>query len=80
MKPRQRSRNRGNDVVWRRRWATEARASQMFSEGLHFHYYPSEILYAVYAAYVIWGFVVWLGISRTERTPQGGDPAMEAVA
>ncbi|MEU4241267.1 nicotinamide mononucleotide transporter family protein [Actinoplanes sp. NPDC026619] len=35
-------------------------------ELLHFRYYPSAILYAVYAAFVIWGFVVWLRISQVE--------------
>jgi nicotinamide mononucleotide transporter len=49
-------------------------------ELLHFGYYPSAILYAVYAAFVIWGFVVWLGISRREAPPRLADPAMEAVA
>jgi nicotinamide mononucleotide transporter len=33
-------------------------------ELLYFGYYPSAILYAVYAVFVIWGFVVWLRISR----------------
>jgi nicotinamide mononucleotide transporter len=37
-------------------------------ELLHFGYYPSAILYAVYAAFVIWGFVVWLRISQSETT------------
>jgi nicotinamide mononucleotide transporter len=49
-------------------------------ELLHFHYYPSAIMYAIYAAFVIWGFVVWLQISRNEA-PQGlADPEMEVVA
>jgi nicotinamide mononucleotide transporter len=48
-------------------------------ELLHFGYYPSAILYAVYAGFVIWGFVVWLRISRRERAPGVGDPAMETV-
>ena len=49
-------------------------------ELVHFHYYPSAIMYAIYAAFVIWGFFVWLKISRTKR-PQGlADPAMEVVA
>jgi hypothetical protein len=29
---------------------------------------------------VIWGFVVWLRISRREQPPHLDDPAMEAVA
>ena len=46
-------------------------------ELLHFRYYPSAILYAVYAAFVIWGFVVWLRISRTEsRRPAAGEAAV----
>jgi nicotinamide mononucleotide transporter len=49
-------------------------------ELLHFRYYPSAILYAVYAAFVIWGFFVWLGVSRTTATPRLGDPAVEALA
>jgi nicotinamide mononucleotide transporter len=49
-------------------------------ELLHFRYYPSAILYAVYAAFVIWGFVVWLGISRTIAPRRLADPAIETVA
>ncbi len=49
-------------------------------ELLHFRYYPSAILYAVYAGFVIWGFVVWLRISRRERPMRLDDPAMETVA
>lgn len=49
-------------------------------ELLHFRYYPSAILYAVYAAFVIWGFVVWLGISRTIPPRRLADPAVETVA
>jgi nicotinamide mononucleotide transporter len=48
-------------------------------ELLHFHYYPSAILYAVYAAFVIWGFVVWLRISREPQPMRVGDPIMETV-
>jgi nicotinamide mononucleotide transporter len=32
----------------------------------HSQLYPSAILYLVYAGLVVWGFVVWLRISRTE--------------
>jgi nicotinamide mononucleotide transporter len=32
----------------------------------HSHLYPSAILYLAYAALVVWGFVVWLRISRVE--------------
>jgi len=49
-------------------------------ELLHFGYYPSAILYGIYAAFVIWGFVVWLGISRREAPPRLADPAMEVLA
>ncbi|MBM2621629.1 nicotinamide mononucleotide transporter [Actinoplanes sp. LDG1-06] len=45
-------------------------------ELLHFGYYPSAILYAVYAGFVIWGFVVWLRISREPERP----PALEQAA
>jgi len=48
-------------------------------ELLHFHYYPSAILYAVYAAFVIWGFVVWLRISREPQPLRVDDPIMETV-
>jgi nicotinamide mononucleotide transporter len=49
-------------------------------ELLHFHYYPSAIMYAIYAGFVIWGFFVWLKISKVEA-PQGlADPEMETVA
>lgn len=30
-------------------------------------YYPSAILYIVYAAFVIWGFVVWLRLQRSTQ-------------
>jgi nicotinamide mononucleotide transporter len=48
-------------------------------ELLHFGYYPSAILYAVYAAFVIWGFVVWLRISRVEAPPRASAPAPAAA-
>jgi nicotinamide mononucleotide transporter len=48
-------------------------------ELLHFHYYPSAILYAIYAGFVIWGFVVWLRIARVEATPARIEPRLEAV-
>ncbi len=35
-------------------------------ELIHFQYYPSAALYAVYAAFVIWGFFVWLRASRVD--------------
>ena len=33
----------------------------------HSHLYPSAILFVVYGALVVWGFVVWLRVSRVER-------------
>jgi nicotinamide mononucleotide transporter len=36
-------------------------------ELLHFRFYPSATLYALYGAFVIWGFVVWLRIERAAR-------------
>lgn len=36
----------------------------------HSQYYPSAILYAIYAALVVYGFTVWLRVSRRERTPE----------
>lgn len=33
---------------------------------LHSHFYPSAVLYAIYGGFVIWGFVTWLRIARTE--------------
>ncbi|KHL12198.1 nicotinamide mononucleotide transporter [Mumia flava] len=48
-------------------------------ELLYFGYYPSAVLYGVYAAFVVWGFVVWLRASRDER-PRIEDPRTEVVA
>lgn len=33
----------------------------------HSEYYPSAVLYAVYGAFVLYGFTVWLKASREER-------------
>jgi nicotinamide mononucleotide transporter len=33
----------------------------------HSHLYPSAILFVVYGALVVWGFVVWLRASRVEQ-------------
>ena len=44
-------------------------------ELLHFRYYPSAILYAIYAGFVIWGFIVWLRLSRAEAGHRVGTPA-----
>lgn len=35
-------------------------------ELVYFRFYPSAVLYAVYAGFVIWGFVVWARIARRE--------------
>jgi nicotinamide mononucleotide transporter len=40
-------------------------------ELLHFRFYPSATLYALYGAFVIWGFVVWLRIERAGRVTPG---------
>jgi nicotinamide mononucleotide transporter len=34
--------------------------------------YPSAILYLVYGGFVVWGFVVWLRVSRQERNTAAG--------
>ena len=34
---------------------------------LRAHFYPSAVLYAVYAGFVIWGFVVWLRLARASK-------------
>ena len=44
---------------------------------LRAQFYPSAALYAVYAAFVVWGFVVWLRVARTTTLTE---PAMETVA
>ena len=49
-------------------------------ELLHFQFYPSAVMYGVYGVFVIWGFFVWLRVSREERIDGLGDPAIEAVA
>ena len=36
----------------------------------HSQYYPTAILFVVYGALVVWGFVVWLKASRVEREPE----------
>lgn len=42
------------------------------------HLYPSAVLYLVYGAFVVWGFVVWVRVSRTEQTAT--DPGYQEVA
>jgi nicotinamide mononucleotide transporter len=36
----------------------------------HSHYYPTAILYLVYAGLVVYGFVVWLRVSRVPAEPE----------
>jgi nicotinamide mononucleotide transporter len=48
-------------------------------ELLHFGFYPSAVLYAVYAGFVVWGFVVWLRVAR-EEGPAAGVPQPAATA
>jgi nicotinamide mononucleotide transporter len=36
----------------------------------HSQYYPSAVLFIVYGALVVWGFVVWLKASRVEARPE----------
>jgi nicotinamide mononucleotide transporter len=42
-------------------------------ELLHFHYYPSAALYAIYAGFVCYGFIGW---RRIARQPLPTDPRM----
>lgn len=49
-------------------------------ELLHFQFYPSAVMYGVYGGFVIWGFFVWLRVSREEQPRGLSDPAIEAVA
>ncbi len=37
----------------------------------HSGYYPTAILFVVYGALVVWGFVVWLRVSREESPSEG---------
>jgi nicotinamide mononucleotide transporter len=46
-------------------------------ELLYFRFYPSAVLYGVYGALVIYGFVAWRRIARAATV---ADPAVEAVA
>ena len=36
----------------------------------HSGYYPTAVLFVVYGALVVWGFVVWLRASQREPTPE----------
>jgi nicotinamide mononucleotide transporter len=41
-------------------------------ELIYFRYYPSALLYGVYAGFVIWGFFVWLRVARAEAASTAG--------
>jgi nicotinamide mononucleotide transporter len=41
--------------------------------------YPSAILYLVYGALVVYGFTVWLKVSRQRQVPTATDPSLETV-
>jgi nicotinamide mononucleotide transporter len=47
---------------------------------LRAHLYPSAILYGVYAGFVLWGFVVWLRVSRAEAAELAGAATSPAEA
>lgn len=48
-------------------------------ELLHFHYYPSAVLYGVYGAFVIYGFTAWLRVARVEVARLGSVPRPDEV-
>jgi nicotinamide mononucleotide transporter len=41
---------------------------------LHSNFYPSAVLYGIYGVFVIWGFVTWLRVARTEVAAVGAAP------
>ena len=47
---------------------------------LRAHLYPSAVLYVVYGGFVIWGFVVWWKVSRSEPAPAPVDRVAGAEA
>ncbi len=47
---------------------------------LHSGYLPTAVLYAFYAGFVIYGFVVWLRATRTEGTGAPGGTSTPAAA
>ncbi len=47
---------------------------------LHSNYIPTAVLYAFYAVFVIYGFVVWLRASRTEAAVEVTDKVTAASA
>jgi nicotinamide mononucleotide transporter len=42
---------------------------------LHSHFYPSAVLFMVYGAFVIWGFVAWLKVARAGEVEPIGSAA-----
>ncbi|MGH3496874.1 MAG: nicotinamide mononucleotide transporter family protein [Nocardioidaceae bacterium] len=49
-------------------------------ELIHFRFYPSATLYAVYAGFVIWGFFVWRRVARDESAgPLADRSSIETV-
>jgi nicotinamide mononucleotide transporter len=42
-------------------------------------YYPSALLYIVYGAFCVWGFVNWARLQRSPA-PRPTDPELESVA
>ena len=48
-------------------------------ELIHFHYYPSAVLYGIYGAFVVWGFFSWRRIARTEGTADRVDSSQGVV-
>jgi nicotinamide mononucleotide transporter len=47
---------------------------------LHSHFYPSAVLYAIYGGFVIWGFLTWLRVARTEAArPSAAVPSPDEV-
>ena len=44
------------------------------------HFYPSAVLYAVYACFVLYGFFVWLRASRVEAPTAGAPPEQVTTA
>jgi nicotinamide mononucleotide transporter len=48
-------------------------------ELLYFKFYPSAVLYGVYGAFVIWGFVAWLRIAQAESASLSRPPRPDEV-
>lgn len=48
-------------------------------ELIHAQLYPSATLFAIYAGFVVWGFVVWRRIARAEPYESPLTPMQEAV-